>query len=87
MNKYNWLFYFKIVILVIAVVAMSLSIYSAITRNITIVKATIAPDGILTVTYHYPIGRNYEVQMKAYIYDIWVNTLRRSGWQVVEAWK
>ena len=56
MTKRDGFFWFRLVVLALAVVAMVLSIIAATDRSITITRAALMPDGTVYVTYRYRIG-------------------------------
>ena len=87
MTKRDGMFWFRLVVLALAVVAMVLSIIAATDRSITITKAALMPDGTVYVTYRYAIGGEHQMQATAYSYGEWISALRSNGWYVREAWK
>ena len=87
MTRRDGFFWFRLVVLVVAVVAMVLSIIAATDRSITITKAELMPDGTVYVTYRYTIGAEHQMRATAYSYSEWVAALRSKGWRVTEAWR
>ena len=87
MTKRDGVFWFQLVVLALAVVAMVLSIIAATDRSITITKAELMPDGTVYVTYRYPIGGEHQMRATAWSYGEWVSALRSKGWRVTEAWR
>ena len=87
MTKRDGFFLFRLVVLALAVVAMVLSIIAATERSITIIRATLTPDGTVYVTYRYTIGAEHQMRATAYSYSEWVSALRSKGWRVTEAWR
>ena len=87
MTRRDGFFWFRLVVLALAVVAMVLSIIAATERSITITKAALMPDGTVYVTYRYAIGGEHQMQATAYSYGEWVAALRSKGWKVTEAWR
>lgn len=81
------MFWFHIVVLALAVVAMVLAIVAATERSITITRVALMPDGTVYVTYRYPIGGEHQMLATAWSYGEWVSALRSKGWRVTEAWK
>ena len=87
MTKRDGVFWFQLVVLALAVVAMVLSIVAATERSITITRAALMPDGTVYVTYRYPIGGEHQMRATAYSYGEWVAALRSRGWRVTEVWR
>lgn len=87
MTKRDGIFWFRIFVLALAVVAMVLAIIVATERSITITRAALMPDGAVYVTYRYTIGGEHQMRATAWSYGEWVSALRSRGWSVIEAWK
>ena len=87
MTRRDGFFWFRLVVLALAVVAMVLSIIAATDRSITITRAALMPDGTVYVTYRYPIGGEHQMRATAWSYGEWVAALRSKGWRVTEAWR
>jgi len=85
MTKRDGMFWFRIIVSVLAVVAMVLAIIVATEQSITITRATLMPDGAVYVSYHYPIGGEHQMRATAWSYGEWVAALRSKGWRVTEA--
>jgi len=87
MTKRNSMFWFRIIVSVLAVVAMVLSIIAATERSITVTRAVLMPDGAVYVSYRYTIGGEHQMRATAWSYGEWVAALRSKGWRVTEAWR
>ena len=87
MTRRDGFFWFRLVVLALVVVVMVLSIIAATERRIAIMRAALAPDGTVYVTYRYAIGAEHQMRATAWSYGEWVSALRSKGWRVKEAWK